>query len=95
MRFLRGACVGILGWMFYQFFGMLYASGGYTPYGDLMLLGLALTFIGPIYYWIIEPLRGGGKPEIFSIWRCHKCNQPILMGTAFCSNCGIKIKEEK
>ncbi len=117
MRFLRGLGVGVLMfviWVFASIMGALSFIGehGIGTEMDLALMSpiwsipLVLSFIGmflgPIYYWIIEPIRKKGKAPVkytpinpAGVGKvadfCQECGWKNPSKQKFCGNCGADL----
>ncbi|MHA2247723.1 MAG: zinc ribbon domain-containing protein [Candidatus Hodarchaeales archaeon] len=117
MRFLRGLGVGVLMfimWIFVSIMGALDFIGehGLDAEFDLALMSpiwsipLVISFfgmfLGPIYYWIIEPIRKRGKTRVkytpsspVGVGKvagfCQECGQKNPSKQTFCGNCGADL----
>ena len=108
LRFLRGLGLGILMffiWAVASVFAALSLIGEYgldtdpdfaniPPIFSIpMIIGFFGMFIGPLYYWVIEPLRERGKPPKQTYYQptqqfVHPT--PGQQPAAFCQQCGTK-----
>jgi len=100
MRFLRGLGTGAICffvWVVVSFLSAMWVIGEYGLFSDvdptlplIFSIPMTLSFfgmlIGPIYYWIAEPLwiRYKNKPKI-----CQICKHPITVGI-YCPQCGTR-----
>ncbi len=121
MRFLRGFGVGIFGFGFWlvasifaalsfigkQEYGQSYDSSLLNPIWMLMVfVGFIIMVGGPLYYWIIEPIRYQNKPRqqyyagaqpvpqapVGQIANfCIKCGTQNTAQAKFCPNCGTSL----
>lgn len=116
MRFLRGLGLGILMfflWVFASVMGafQLFGEYGFDTEVDLanispiwsipMVIGFLGMFLAPLYYWVIEPLRSGGKkppaystpPSIGGVAEfCPSCGEPNPSKAIFCIKCGASLR---
>jgi len=104
MRFLRGIGLGLsmfVLWVVASIFGAMsfmseygfdreFELGLVSPlWAILMIVGFFGMFIGPIYYWVIEPMREKGHPK----QPYYPSNQPVQRVStgqvaSFCTECG-------
>lgn len=62
-NFLIGLGIGLAGFTATVVFGVLHGLSKYagtgpaTGYSVVMWIGVALIFLGPLYFWLINPLR--------------------------------------
>jgi hypothetical protein len=121
MRVLRGIAVGFLGfvlWVIASIFGAFSFIGEHgfgqdfdlsqaDPFWSfLMIVGFLVMFAGPIYYWVIEPVRDKGRTQrqYFAGPRpvprtpigqissfCSECGTQNVSQAKFCPNCGANL----
>ena len=121
MRFLRGLGLGIVMfglWMVASIFGALsfigeqgldqdFDLGLVNPFwAFLMVVGFLGMIGGPLYYWVIEPIRMKGRPQqqYFAGPRpvprvsntqvanfCNECGAQNANKNKFCAECGANL----
>jgi hypothetical protein len=117
MRFLRGLGVGVLMfflWAFVSIMGAFSFIGEHGLDAEIELAKLSPIwsiplvisffgmFLGPIYYWIIEPIRKKGKIPVkyppsspSRIGKvagfCQECGQKNPSKQTFCGKCGADL----
>ena len=121
MRFLRGLALGIMMfglWMVASIFGALnfigeqgfdqdFELGSINPFwAFLMVVGFFGMFGGPLYYWVIEPIRMKGRsqqqyfagprpvPRVSSTQVanfCNECGAQNVGKDKFCAECGANL----
>ena len=106
MRLLRGLGAGIFGFGFWlvasifaalslinkQGYGQKYESSLVNPIWMLMVfVGFIIMIGGPLYYWIIEPIRYQNKPRQQYYAGTQPVSQaPVGQITRFCTQCGTQ-----
>ena len=106
MRFLRGLGIGILMFFIWVIFSVFAAFSFIGEYGlnqelDLallspvisipMMIGFLGMFLGPVYYWVIEPIRDRGKPprqKYYPPAQQYSSQPAGQQVAAFCEKCG-------